>query len=825
MSHSSPFDEEHTGINDEGMEFPAIADGHFVFEKDSLIYNEEDQVRDELEAQLGEESQSDVSATVLWKHVIKGKKCGNAHGGSHVFKCKHCQKIYHGTYTRVYAHLMGHKKGESKGIGYCSIVKADKNLQMQIKREVEQVESSPNIVPLKKSKLNTNSGMTSQGPSVALSYVGPFEKDYSTQDRDDVDSKVIRCLCANGIPLSVLRSPYWEEMVSAISKELGYKSPSYERAQTVLLENERDRVERELEDFKQKWPQYGVSVVSNGWTDVKNQSLINFLASNQFGSIFLHALDFLLVEKSHKSIHDYMLEVIEKVGPYNVVQLITDNATDCRAASEEVAKTYPYIFWTPCMVHTLNLILKDCINALPWLKQTYTTAKGIVKYILYHSQTVEIFQSYPMLELLKVAARGCASHYITLHLLLDVRETLRAAVISDQWERWAGFPNLDEKAKLPGDTVKAAVLSDNFWEAVQLALSIIKPIYKMIKFTDQDGPLIGEVCERMDNMLGEIKDNLRGEEDTFMLVREKVFLRWNKASVPLQCLACALTPKYYDEEYLQIPSPGGRKRCPPDQDDDTFEAAMTAIFKMHPNVDQADTVRVQFLSFVEKKGKFSSATAKRDARNPKINVLQWWKFHGGDTKELRDMAFRVLAQSISTSSIERPWSTYSYIYNAKHNRLNPSRADDLMYIHSNLRLLSRFNSNYKYGPHRKWDINPELPLMDESALQWEDLCFIGLDDEDSLLKHAAHSSNPIQELLRIIEDAPSSSDQCGEQNLIISSMHASGGRGGRGGRAGASGRLDPKGKTKKFFFGLKASMLQNKPFKDTSLGRLLLFFI
>nr|XP_010914522.1 uncharacterized protein LOC105039902 isoform X3 [Elaeis guineensis] len=800
MSRSSAFDEEHMGANDEGMEFPAIADGHLVFDKDSLIFSEEDQVQQELEVQLGEESQSDVSATVLWKHVIKGKKCGNAHGGSHVFKCKHCQKIYHGTYTRVYAHLMGHKKGESKGIGYCSVVKADKNLQMQIKREVEHVESSPNVVPLKKSKLNADSGTASasQGPSLAHSYVGPFEKDYSTQDRGDVDSKVIRCLCANGIPLSVLRSPYWEEMVSAISRELGYKSPSYERAQTVLLENERDRVERELDDFKQKWSLYGVSVISNGWTDVKNQPLINFLASNQFGSVFLHALDFLLVEKSQKSISDYMLEAIEKVGPHNVVQLITDNAVDCVAASEEVAKAYPYIFWNPCMVHTLNLILKDSVRALPWLEETYTTAKGIVKYILYHSQAAEIFQSYPKLEVLKVAARGCASHYVTLHLLLDIREVLRAAVISDLWEGWASFPNLDEKAKLSGDDVKAGVMSDNFWEAVHLALFIIKPIYKMIKFSDQDGPLIGEVCERMDNMLGEIKDNLRGQEDIFMVVREKAYSRWNKASVPLQCLACALTPKYYDEEYLQIPAPGGRKRCPPAQDDDIFESAMDAIVKMHPNDDQADTVRVQFMSFVEKKGKFSSATAKRDARNPKITVLQWWKFHGGDTKELRDMAFRVLGQSISTLSVERPWSTYSYIYNAKRNRLNGSRADDLMYIHSNLRLLSRFNSNYKYGPHRKWDICPELPLMDESALQWDDLCFVGLDDEDSLLKQVAHSSNPIQELLRIIEDVPSSNDQCGEQSQIASSMHASGGRGGRGGRAGGSSRLDPKGKTKKF---------------------------
>lgn len=562
MSTSSPFDEEHTSTNEGEMEFPTIGDGHFVFEDKNLVYHEDDQVQ-ELEVQLGEEIQSNVTATILWKHVVKGRKCGNAHGGSHVFKCKYCHKLYHGTYTRVYAHLMGHKKGESKGIGYCSVVKADKNLQMQIKREVEQVENSPNVVPLRKSKLNAISGATSQGTSLALSYVSPFEQDYSMQDRDDVDSKVVRCLCANGIPFSVLRSPYWEEMVLAISKELGYKSPSYERVTTILLEHEKNKVDREMDDFKQKWPQYGISIISNGWTDVKNQPLINILASNQFGSMFLHALDFVMVERSQKSISSFMLEAIEKVEPYNVVQLITDNSIDCRAASDELAKVYPHIFWNPCMVHSLYQILKDIMNALLWLQRTYKTAKDIVRYILYHPKSGDIFQNFSKLELLKVAANGNASHYIILYLVLDIRETLTAAVISDRWAMWASFPHTHQKMKLHVEDLKEAIMSENFWVTVKLALSIIKPIYKMIKFTDQDGPIIGEVCDRMDNMLGEIKENLTGREDMYVVLEDKVLSRWNKRNVPLHCLAYALTPKYYDEEYLQLPAPGGRKRCPP----------------------------------------------------------------------------------------------------------------------------------------------------------------------------------------------------------------------------------------------------------------------
>lgn len=72
---------------------------------------------------------------------------------------------------------------------------------------------------------------------------------------------------------------------------------------------------------------------------------------------------------------------------------------------------------------------------------------------------------------------------------------------------------------------------------------------------------------------------------------------------------------------------------------------------------------------------------------------------------------------------------------------------------------------------------------------------MGLDDDDALLKQASHSSIPIQELLRIIEDVPFSNNQNGEQSQITSSVRTGGVR---GDQAGITGRIDPKGKTKKF---------------------------
>ena len=54
--------------------------------------------------------------------------------------------------------------------------------------------------------------------------------------------------------------------------------------------------------------------------------------------------------------------------------------------------------------------------------------------------------------------------------------------------------------------VEEAALDGQFWTSVRQVLDFTKPIYHMIRFADTDKPMIGEVYEQMDTMLGEIKD-------------------------------------------------------------------------------------------------------------------------------------------------------------------------------------------------------------------------------------------------------------------------------------------------------------------------------
>ena len=80
--------------------------------------------------------------------------------------------------------------------------------------------------------------------------------------------------------------------------------------------------------------------------------------------------------------------------------------------------------------------------------------------------------------------------------------------------------------------------------------------------------------------------------------------------------------------------------------------------------------------------------------------LSWWANYGSLTPLLQAFAFKLLAQPAFSSCCERNWSIYSQIHSIKRNKLTTSRPEDLVFVHSNLRLLSRKEEDYTKGPSK-----------------------------------------------------------------------------------------------------------------------------
>lgn len=87
-----------------------------------------------------------------------------------------------------------------------------------------------------------------------------------------------------------------------------------------------------------------MGIVSDGWSDAQKRPLLNFLVVTEDGPMFLRAINTEGISKTKEYIAEKMLAVIDEVGAQNVVQVITDNAANCRAAGIIVEQKHPHIF-------------------------------------------------------------------------------------------------------------------------------------------------------------------------------------------------------------------------------------------------------------------------------------------------------------------------------------------------------------------------------------------------------------------------------------------------------------------------------------------------
>ena len=84
-------------------------------------------------------------------------------------------------------------------------------------------------------------------------------------------------------------------------------------------------------------------------------------------------------------------EVVMEVGVTNVVQIITDNASNYVLVGKMLESKHKTIFWTPCVAHCIDLMLED-IGKQDWVKDVVKHAKSITKYIYNHSWVLNLMR-------------------------------------------------------------------------------------------------------------------------------------------------------------------------------------------------------------------------------------------------------------------------------------------------------------------------------------------------------------------------------------------------------------------------------------------------
>nr|XP_009600221.1 uncharacterized protein LOC104095736 [Nicotiana tomentosiformis] len=236
-------------------------------------------------------------------------------------------------------------------------------------------------------------------------------------------------------------------------------------------------------------------------------------------------------------------------------------------------------------------------------------------------------------------------------------------VMDDEWKNYKGDKVIEAKAR----KIKSLVMDDEWWDTIEYLLRCTEPIIFMLRSADLDCPKLHLIYDMWDTIIKKVKvivfehegkDLITGQSNFFATIQGILVARYlkdpndlKKASLEYGVFCCG--NNYFGEPHV-----------------------------------------IDAMGYEE--------------------TLSWWANHGVNAPLLQSLAYKLLSQPASSSCCERNWSTFSLIHSIKRNKLATSRAEDLVFIHYNLRLLSRRKEKYTSGPSKYWDLGGDYFNIDES---------------------------------------------------------------------------------------------------------------
>ncbi|CAI5480303.1 unnamed protein product [Closterium sp. Yama58-4] len=409
----------------------------------------------------------------MWKHVVKevGPK------GNIIATCIHCNKGVTASATRIKEHLLGTPRGQDKNVTSCASAVA---LQLREAAALEAASSgrgsahgstsTVEILPARRARQQDIRDMADTGARAQLDYLwaaAVAENDWAFHTSS---SKAVQ-----------------DFVDAAVAFGKAYDLPSPFRVGGALLQKLKVDNEELVRPMKESWSTSGCTLSVDGWTCLKSRGLVCVIAHNDTAPVIVDIVD----SKTSKKTGEYLAALIKKsittVGANKVVQVVMDNASNNKRASDILRVPYPSVFFTNCAAHTLDLMLHDMGN-IPAVKRVLSQVHRVVMMVKGSASAVTLFeQLLSKLSLVRPGATRFGTQVIMLTRFLEVKKALREMVISDEWE------GIAVAQKEEGKAVRDLLLDDVFWDCGTAVLRLMTPVYEVLRTVDTRALVMGQV--------------------------------------------------------------------------------------------------------------------------------------------------------------------------------------------------------------------------------------------------------------------------------------------------------------------------------------------
>ncbi|XP_021311771.1 uncharacterized protein LOC110433614 [Sorghum bicolor] len=368
-----------------------------------------------------------------------------------------------------------------------------------------------------------------------------LNKELWKERTNEVHKYIAKWAYTHAIAFNALDNDEFKQMCEAIGQfGPGFVPPTQDALRGKLLEEEYERTKSLLQEREAEKMKNGCSIMTDAWSDRKRRSIMNVCTNCAEGTSFISSKEMSDVSHTSELIFELVDKAIEEIGPDNVVQVVTDNASNNMGAKRLLEEKRPHIFWTSCAAHTINLMLQG-IGNMPRFKKVVDQAKAFTIFAYGHTRTLECLRCFTEgKEVVRPGVTRFASNFLTLASMQEKKDQLRKMVVHSKWDTLK-----DVKSK-KGKEATATILSPSFWRDVKLTLAVFEPLVKVLRLVDGDvRPSLGFVYGELLKAKKQIKDAFGTVEARFKDVIAVVEKKMNgRLDSPLHLTAYLLNPHY-----------------------------------------------------------------------------------------------------------------------------------------------------------------------------------------------------------------------------------------------------------------------------------------
>ncbi|KAG6643585.1 hypothetical protein CIPAW_09G222200 [Carya illinoinensis] len=168
---------------------------------------------------------------------------------------------------------------------------------------------------------------------------------YSNEMFVQAKMAVARWWYDSNLPFNAAQSKFYQPAIDAMTAiGSGFKGLSLYELRGNLLKMTVNEVQDYLQQIKKVWNDTGCTLMTDGWTNQKQQSIINFLFYCPKGTMFLKSIDTFGLKKDSETLFNIFDEVVQEIGAENLVQFIMDNDASYKSVGKKQKKITKFIY-------------------------------------------------------------------------------------------------------------------------------------------------------------------------------------------------------------------------------------------------------------------------------------------------------------------------------------------------------------------------------------------------------------------------------------------------------------------------------------------------